>query len=58
MGNYIEFYLSRQHILTYLPDSLYVNPKSKELRLKEFAKGKTIKKNWNFRKLDKPMDNG
>lgn len=58
MGNYIEFYLSRQHILTYLPDSLYLNPKSKEVRLKEFAKGKTIKKNWNLRKLDKPMDNG
>jgi hypothetical protein len=58
IGNFIQFYLSSQHILTYLPDNSNLNPKFKDMWLKEFATGKTIKKNWNFRKLDKPMDNG
>lgn len=58
IGNFIQFYLSSQHILTYLPDNLNLNTKFKDVWLKEFATGKTIKKNWNLRKLDKPMDNG
>lgn len=58
IGNFIQFYLSSQHILTYLPDNLNLNTKFKDEWLKKFATGKTIKKNWNFRKLDKPMDNG
>ncbi len=57
IGNFIQFYLSSQHILTYLPDNTYLNPKFKDVWLNEFATGKTIKKNWNFRKLDKPIDN-
>ncbi len=58
IGNFIEFYLSSQHILTYLPDNLNLNAEFKDVWLKEFATGKTIKKNWNLRKLVKPMDNG
>jgi len=58
IGNFIQFYLSSQHILTYLPDNSNLNPKFKDVWFKEFETGKTIKKNWNLRKLDKPRDNG
>ena len=56
IGNFIEFYLSSQHILTYLPENLYLNPAFKIVWLNEFSKGETIKKNWILRKLDEPMD--
>ena len=58
IGNFIQFYLSSQHVLTYLPENVNLNLKFKDVWLKEFATGKTIKKNWNLRKLEKPMDNG
>jgi hypothetical protein len=57
IGNFIQFYLSSQYILTYLPDNAKINPKFKDVWLNEFATGKTIKRNWNYRKLDKPRDN-
>lgn len=58
IGNFIELYLSAQHILTYLPDIPKFNPRFKYIWIKEFETGKTIKKNWNLRKLDKPRDDG
>ena len=57
IGNFIQFYLPPQYILTYIPDKLNLNVKCKDVWLKEFSTGKIIKKNWNFRKLDKPIDN-
>jgi len=56
LGNFIEFYLSPQAILTYLPDSLRIDPKFKAIWLSDFAKGKSINKNWNLRLLPKPVD--
>jgi hypothetical protein len=58
IGNFIQFYLTAQHVLTFLPDNLYLNPKSKDIWMKEFEKGKMIKKNWNLRKLEAPLDAG
>ena len=58
IGEFIQFYLSDEYILTYLPEDLKLKPKYRDKWLKEFKKGKAIKKNWNFRKLDKPIDNG
>src|SRR5687768_13395006 len=58
IGDFIQFYLSSQHVLTYLPDNAYFNPKSKDIWVKEFENGKMIKKNWNLRKLEHPLDNG
>ncbi len=58
IGNFIQFYLSPENVLTYMPVKLNLNPKYKNVWLKEFAKGKTIKKNWNLRKLENPIDNG
>jgi hypothetical protein len=55
IGNFIQFYLSRQHILTYFPDSIHID---NEYWKKEFATGKMLNKNWNYRKLDAPIDNG
>ena len=58
LGSFIQFYLSSEHILTYLPDNLNLNPQFKDVWLKEFATGKTIKKNWNLRKLPHPINGG
>jgi len=58
IGDFIQFYLSAQHVLTYLPDDPNLNPKFSERWRQEFARGKTIKKNWNFRKLEQPLDGG
>lgn len=58
IGNFIQFYLTNQHVLTYFPDSLDINPKVKEIWMGYFSTGKTLTKNWNLRKLEKPLDNG
>jgi len=54
-GYFIQFYISREYILTYLPDSTHFD---NDLLKKEFAKGKMINKNWNFRKIVGQIDNG
>jgi len=51
IGNFVEFWLSPQYKLTYLPDDLSMNPKSEKVWKDDFAKGKTIKRNWNLRKV-------
>ncbi len=58
IGNFIQFYLSRRHILTYLPDDLYIDPKFKNVWLDYFSSGNIINKNWNLRKLETAIDNG
>lgn len=57
IGNLVQFYLSAQHVLTYIPDNSNLNPKYKNLWFEKFGTWKIIKKNWNFRKLGKPVDN-
>jgi len=49
IGNFIQFYLPGPYILTYLPDSLYLNPFSKDIWLKDFDRGEKLSKNWNLR---------
>ena len=56
LGNFIEFYLTPEYVLTYVPDDLYINPKHKERILKDLSTGKLIRKNWNLRQLAKPVD--
>ena len=58
IGNFIQFYLTNQHVLTYFPDTLEINPKFKDIWMGYFSTGKTLTKNWNLRKLEKPLDNG
>lgn len=58
LGNFIEFYLSPEYVLTYLPDNLYINPHHKDKIKKDLDTGKMIRKNWNLRKLSKPVDIG
>lgn len=58
LGNFIQFYLSSEYILTYLPNDLNLNPQFEDVWRKEFARGKIIKKNWNLRKLPHPVDGG
>lgn len=58
IGNFIQFYLTNQHVLTYFPDTLQFNPKFKNVWMGYFSTGKNLSKNWNLRKLEKPLDNG
>jgi hypothetical protein len=46
IGNFVEFWLSRDHKLVYLPDNLELNDKYSGFWKKDFASGKTINKNW------------
>jgi len=55
IGNFVQFILSRQHILTYFPYGLNLNNKYWK---DEFSKGKMLNKNWNYRKLEGQLDNG
>lgn len=56
IGNFIQFYLTDQHVLTYFPDTLEIDPKFKEVWMGYFSTGKNLSKNWNLRKLEKPLD--
>jgi len=58
IGEFVQFYLSPEYVLTYLPDTSKFDNRYKAIWMKEFSKGKTIDKIWNLRKLDQPKDNG
>jgi hypothetical protein len=51
IGDFVEFWLSPQFKLTYLPDTLKMNPKAKKYWLDDFAKGKQIKEHWALLKV-------
>ena len=52
LGDFIEFYITNQDVLTYIQDYSTLNRKYKDWWIKEFSKGKEIKKSWNLRHLD------
>ncbi len=56
LGGKIEFQLSAEHVLTYIPDVNKIEPPFRQVWISNFEKGKWIKENWNLRKLDKPLD--
>lgn len=59
LGGFIQFYFpSGQHILTYLPDTLLNSNNLNKFWKSEFLKGKTLKPDWNFRRLEYPIDGG
>lgn len=58
IGEFIEFWLSSQYKLTYLPDILNLNPKFQKYWVDDFSQGRTIKKNWNLRKYKEQRDGG
>lgn len=58
IGEFIQFYLSPEYILTYLPDTTAFDTKCKSIWLNEFSKGKRINKVWNLRKTEQLKDNG
>ena len=51
VGELLEFWITPQYKLTYLPDTLSMNPKFKRNWLDEFAEGKKIKEHWSFLKV-------
>jgi hypothetical protein len=51
IGDFIEFWITSQYKLTYLPDTLNMNAKFKKYWLDEFAKGKKIKEHWSLQKV-------
>jgi hypothetical protein len=59
LGGFVEFYLpGAQHILTYIPDTLLNSPHLNKFWKTAFSEGNQLKPNWNFRKLDNPIDGG
>lgn len=59
LGGFVQFYLpGGQHILTYIPDTLLNSPNLNKIWKTEFLKGKQLKPDWNFRKLENPIDGG
>ena len=57
-GDFIQFYITYEDVLTFIPDYSKLNSKYRKVWIEKFSKGKKISKNWNLRKLDKPKDNG
>ncbi len=51
IGDFIVFWITPQYKLTYLPDTLNMNPKFKKNWLDEFSKGKKIKEHWSLIKV-------
>jgi hypothetical protein len=51
IGDFIEFWITPQYKLTYLPDTLNMNPKFKKYWLDDFSKGKKIKEHWSLQKV-------
>jgi hypothetical protein len=58
IGEFIQFYITHEDVLTYIPDELNLNPMYKDVWLENFEKGKMIKKNWNLRHLENPKQGG
>jgi hypothetical protein len=59
LDGFVQFYLpGGQHILTYIPDTLLNSTNLNKFWKTEFSKGKQIKPDWNFRKLENPIDGG
>lgn len=54
-GNFVEFIITSQDVLTYIPDKLEIEPMYEQFWLENFSKGKSIKNNWNLRKLENPI---
>jgi len=52
IGDFIVFWLTPQHKLTYLPDTLKMNEKFKRNWIDEFLKGKMVKQHWSLQKVD------
>jgi len=56
LGDFIQFYITNQDVLTYISDYSTLNENYKNWWISEFSKGKEIRENWNLRHLDKPRD--
>ena len=58
VGGFIQFYLTYEDVLTFIPDDLSINPIYEKIWKENFENGKMINKNWNLRKLDHPKQGG
>lgn len=56
IGEFIEFWLSSQDKLTYLPDNLNLHKQFEKFWLQDFAGGKMIKEHWNLHKYKEQKD--
>jgi len=52
IGDFIQFYITRQDVLTFITDYSTFAPRHKDVWIKEFSKGKEIKENWNLRRIN------
>ena len=59
LGGFVQFYLpGGQHILTCISDTLLNSDHLNKFWKTEFSKGNRLSKDWNFRKLENPIDGG
>lgn len=58
LGQFVEFYFTTIDVLSYVQDSSKISPRFKSIWRKKWDKGQWIDKNWNLRKLDKPIQIG
>jgi hypothetical protein len=56
LGGIFQFYLSTQHVLTYIPRMDMIDPQYKQEWLKDFKSGKILRENWSLKKLEEPID--
>jgi hypothetical protein len=56
LGGIFQFYLSTQHVLTYIPNMELIDPQHKQEWIKDFSNGKVIENHWSLKKLKEPID--
>lgn len=55
VGGFIQFYLTYEDVLTFVPDNLIINPIYENVWKDNIESGVMINKNWNLRKLEQPI---
>jgi hypothetical protein len=55
-GGIFQFYLSTQHILTFIPRMDMIDPRYKQKLIEDFKSGKILRENWSLKKLKEPID--
>ena len=56
LGGIFQFYLSTQHVLTYIPNIDLIDPQYRQEWIKIFSSGKMIENHWSFKKHKEPID--
>jgi hypothetical protein len=56
LGGILQFHLSTQHVLTYIPDMEMIDPHYRQEWIKDFSSGKILENHWSLKKYKEPID--